>query len=361
MRLLLFLALLCASAAQALSAPRLLDLVLGQTDDEEEEEEEAPLKPKDQPPPKPGDKVAKPEEKPAPAAVPAAPQAPAGQQRLVSGAPLFNPNVAVHIVEKKIFSDNGKREVALYPLTIQANGKATQHIGTAATAVWHLHENFGFQVSGHYHWVTTESAFNQELIEKARREFQAATSLLLVWGVQGGVEVTPLYGKFAWYEDSLAHFSVVVNGGAGIGATRHQLKPAGDPTSEGGTGAATFGETGNKFLGSLGAGVRLQFGERFAFRAEIRDLVYTAKFDAVNGCDFGDLDAMDKAIRNGSSLDGVNVSPSCVALGKKVFAKVRDDGYKHTMDIPLAKNLVSTPSSDVLNNLGFYAGVSLLF
>src|SRR5690242_5694746 len=50
-------------------------------------------------------------------------------QELVSGAPLYNPNVAVHIVQRKPFADRGLRELVLYPAVPQANGKFTQHFG----------------------------------------------------------------------------------------------------------------------------------------------------------------------------------------------------------------------------------------
>lgn len=344
MRLPLCFALLFAFAAQAEVAPRLAwELLLGQSSDDDEEEEETPAKPAEKPKTPSQAPAAEPGPKPtqpptAAAAGAGALAAPSGeQQKLVSGAPLYNPNVAVHIVEKKGFADRGKKELILYPVAIQANGKATQHIGTAFSAVHHAHENFGFQLSGVYNWFTSESAFNGEMLDKIHREFQTATSLLLVWGVQGGVEVTPLYGKFAWYQESLAHFSVVVNGGAGVGSTRHLINP-------GKSGPATFGDTGLKFLGSLGAGFRLQFGQQFALRLELRDLVYTARVDAVNGCDFEDLNAMK------GNLEKANVRPGC-----------KKEKFKDTLDVNLAKNLVETPSSDVLNNLGVYAGAAFLF
>ena len=53
------------------------------------------------------------------------------EQELISGAPLYNPDVAVHTVQKKQFSDVGKHELALYPATLQANGKFTRHVGSA--------------------------------------------------------------------------------------------------------------------------------------------------------------------------------------------------------------------------------------
>ncbi|MFZ5468441.1 MAG: outer membrane beta-barrel domain-containing protein [Myxococcota bacterium] len=360
MKLILVIALLAspvAVAAPSLPPSALLtELVLAQgaasDEDEDEEEEESTSTGVVSPPP--GGAESKPTEaKPPEAVAPVAPAAPTETQKLVSGAPLFNPNVAVHIVEKKQFSDRNKREVVLYPAAAQVNGKFTQHYGTAATGVYHLHENFGFQVTGQYNWYASESAFNAELIEKVRQEAQAATSLLLVWGAQAGVEVTPLYAKFAYYEDRLAHFSLVINGGAGIGSTRHQLKPANQ------AGPATFGETGLKYMGSLGAGFRLQLGSRFALRLEVRDLVYTARVDSVNGCVREDLEAMDRVLRAGQSVRSASVSPACRV---DTFDGVDENtGQNRSNDVPLAFNLVRTPSSDVLNNVGFYAGFAFLF
>lgn len=287
----------------------------------------------------------------------AAPAAPATlpnprAQELVSGAPLYNPNVAVHIVEKKQFSDKGKHELVLYPAVAQINSKFTEHYGTALTYVYHLHENFGLTVSPQYHWYNSESGFNQELINKVREEAQAASSLLLNWGVIGGVEVTPLYGKFAWYQDSLAHYSLVVTGGAGYGSTRHQLKPANE------AGPATFGDTGNRFIGSVGGGFRVLLGNRFAIRLEVRDIVYTAAVQNVNGCNFGDLDAMDKALRAGRPVTSAVVTEAC-QVG--TFDGTNDAGQNRSTDVPLALSLVRDPTSDVLNLVSFYGGVSFIF
>lgn len=277
--------------------------------------------------------------------------APPVKQKLVSGAPLFNPSVAVHIVQKKETSDAAKYEAVLYPATAQVNGKFTQHFGTAASLIYHLHENFGLQLSGQYNWIAIESAFNQELIDKVRQEAQAASSLLMAWGVQGGVEVTPIYGKFAWYENNLFSFQVVINGGAGLASTRHQLKPLND------AGPATYGDTGMKFMGSLGAGFRLQFKERFAFRLEVRDLVYTARVDTVNGCDSVDLAAMDRATKLGN-LNSASVAPSCQV---ERFTANDASAQQRNADVTIAYNLVRNPSSDVLNNVGVYAGLAFLF
>lgn len=356
MRILMLLVLWTSSIAYAGVPSVLTSQVLSQAEDDEEgeEEEEDAAPPESTPSAESGVK----EEPSAPPAT-VEPSSQKNTQQLVSGAPLSNPNVAVHIVEKKDFAEKGKHEVVLFPAAAQINGKFTQHYGTAASYVYHLHENFAFQVTGQYNWYASESGFNGELQEKVRQEPPAATSYLLAWGAQGGLEVTPFYGKFSWYEGTLGRFAIVINGGLGVGATRHQLKPSSSVT-----GPATFGETGLKFLGSLGGGFRVTLNERFVLRLEVRDLVYTARTDSVNGCDSTDLDVMDRALRNGQPLirDGApNVGVSGRCRLERFNGVDSRTGYNRAGDVPLAKSLVDIPSSDVLNNVGFYAGLSYLF
>ncbi|TSC21500.1 outer membrane beta-barrel domain-containing protein [Corallococcus sp. Z5C101001] len=285
----------------------------------------------------------------------------AQQQRLVNGAPLYNPNVNVHIVQKKRFADEGKHELALYPAVVQVNGKFTNHVGTALHYVYHLQENFALQVGGQYNWYSDESNFNLELIDKVREQAQAASSLLLQWGAHAGVEVTPLYGKFAFFNNSLAQFSVVLSGGAGIGKTRHLIRPAVANEVDGTTYQvpARFGDTGNKFLGEVGGGFRVQFGKSYAIRLEVRDLIYTARVDKVDGCNLSDFEALEAARAANQPFDGLALSGSCkVAKFDGVDPKTKKN-YRE--DIILGRDLVAEPSSDVLNNVSFYAGFSVLF
>ncbi|MBS1152071.1 MAG: hypothetical protein H6Q89_3769 [Myxococcaceae bacterium] len=362
--MILFAALVWSTAAVALEAsePMPADAPIAQAPattppaDDDEEDPSPGAKPA------PTDSTKKPEEKkdaPAMGAVNTPPPpADAQSQKLVSGAPLYNPNVAVHIVEQKAFSDKGRHEIILFPFTqVQINGKFTQHFGVGGGYVFHLQENFGFQVSGYYNYYAEESGFNGELITKVRSEAQAATSLLNTWGALAGVEVTPIYGKFALFQDTLAHFSVVLNGGVGIGGTRHQLKP------NNAAGPATYGDTGLRFLGGLGGGFRLQLGKWVAVRLEVRDVVYTARVDNVNGCSSGELRAMDNELRNGGNLM-VNVSDGCnsESFGVDPATKKFRKSDPRTTSVPIAANLVKPPiSSDVLNNLGLYLGVSANF
>lgn len=272
------------------------------------------------------------------------------RQRLVSGAPLYNPNVAVHIVQKKQFVDGGKHELTLYPAVAQVNGKFTQHYGTALSYTYHLHENLGLQITPQYNWSASESAFNLELVNKVRQQGQPATTLLLNWVATGGVEVTPLYGKFAFYQGILGQFSLVLTGGAGIGQTQHMLKPP--------PNGVTYGDTGRRFVGQVGAGLRVQLGNRFTLRLEVRDLVYTARVDQVNGCNRTDLEAMFERYQGQLPLEGVDVSGSC---DLRAFQGTDDVVGDRIHNVPWARQLVLEPSSDVLNLVSFYTGFSVLF
>ena len=285
-------------------------------------------------------------------------------QRLVSGAPLYNPNVAVHVVQKKRFADAGKHELVLFPVVPQVNGKYTSHTGTALQYVYHLQENLALQVAGQYHWSTRESAFVEELRDKTASQGLAASSLLLRWGATAGVEVTPFYGKFAFYDGVLAQFSLVLNAGAGLGATRVLLRPDVAREVEGGGTVnvpARYADTGQRFLGTVGGGFRVQVGKRFALRLEARDLVYTARVDKVNGCNLDDLNQLAAANGTGEDFANLDLSGSC---DRGAFDGVQsgtgDPGKPLREDIPLAQDLIAEPSSDVLNVVGFYAGFSIL-
>jgi hypothetical protein len=93
--------------------------------------------------------------------------------------------------------------------------------------------------------------------------------------------------------------------------------------------------------------------------------VYTARVDSVNGCRGDDLKTLDAAIRTGRPLDSVPVAPGCqVSRFEGVETYGDEDASndrKRSDDLPLAYALVKTPTSDVLNNLGVYLGVSFTF
>jgi outer membrane beta-barrel protein len=217
-------------------------------------------------------------------------------------------------------------------------------------------------VAGQYHWRTSESAFVEELRDKTAAQGLAASSLLLEWGATAGVEVTPFYGKFAFYDGILAQFSLVLSGGAGVGSTRVLLRPDINQELAGGGTAlipARYSDTGQRFLGTVGGGFRVQLGKRFALRLEARDLIYTARVDRVGGCNLSDIDTLIEADQLGTPFEQAQVSGSC-DVGQ--FQETQPGTEKELReDLGLARGLIAEPSSDVLNVVGFYAGFSILF
>ena len=246
-------------------------------------------------------------------------------------------HLQLHTVQRKEVADGGRHEFVLYPLAAQMNTKFTTHLGVAGQYAYHVHENFAFQVQGEYFYVNEQTGFTDELINNGKQAPQAATALTLQWAATGGFEVTPIYGKFAFYEGFISHFGLVLSGGAGVAGTRIQIQ--GESSA---VGKATFGDTGQKFVGQVGAGFRVFLTEHLLMRIEVKDLVYTAKVDSINGCDATDLNQLknNQPAQNASCANGEFESDS---------------------DFPIAQRLVEEPSSDVLNNVGIYAGVAYAF
>jgi hypothetical protein len=122
---------------------------------------------------------------------------------------------------------------------------------------------------------------------------------------------------------------------------------------------ARFGDTGTRFLGSVGGGFRIQFGDSYAMRLEVRDLVYTARVDRVDGCNLADFEELEAARAGNQPFAELQLSGGCQF---QKFDGVDPETKKnYREDIILGRDLVAEPSSDVLNNLSFYAGFSILF
>jgi hypothetical protein len=122
---------------------------------------------------------------------------------------------------------------------------------------------------------------------------------------------------------------------------------------------ARFGDTGMKFLGSVGGGFRVQFGDSYAVRMEVRDLVYTARVDKVDGCSLADFEAMERARSAGEPFETQGLTSGCKYEKFDGVDPKTKKNYRE--DIILGRDLVAEPSSDVLNNVSFYAGFSILF
>jgi len=215
---------------------------------------------------------------------------------------------------------SGHFELSVSPVTAQVNGKFTQHFGTFAAFTWRLRDRFALQVLGGVNWFNEESSFNQELVDKFRVEAQFSSSLLWTWGLFGGTEVEPLVGELRMF-DQPARLGVVLSIGLGGGGTRHQLKQRSATP-------ATWADTGVRFMATAAGGLRLQLGNHFVARLEVRDVGYSAAVTTLNGCRVAD------------------VSTQC-----RVFAGP---------DAAIARNLLALSSSDTLHvvSVALAAGVA---
>jgi outer membrane beta-barrel protein len=317
--------------------------------DEEEEEEAAKKAAPATPAPKPAvaapavpaaPAAATPQAAPAAAAAkPAAPAAavaqPAGgdQGYLEGRAGSTSPNERISTIQKMGYSDAKKGEAIAYPLAFQLNSKFTQTFGFALAANYAIQENFALQLNFNYSYLAGNTAFGNSLIDQKVRA-QAADDLFLRGGLTAGFEVAPIYGKFTFYETNLIQFRFVVNAGAGVGKTEVQLT-AHEPI--------VYGDAGYRFLGNLGLGFRILLGDRVAIRLEVRDLIYTARVDHINGCTASDLNSPSPP----SSCNIAAFGPP----GETSTATAKNQ----------ANQLLTDNSSAVLNNLLLFTGVSYLF
>ncbi len=231
---------------------------------------------------------------------------------------------------------SGRFEVTLFPAVAQLNGKFTQHVGTFGAVTWHLRERFALQVLGGGNWLSVESGFNSELVEKFRVEAQAASSLLWTWGLFGGFEVEPVIADFS-FADQRVHFGVVLSAGVGAGGTRHQLKPQTDTPP-------TYGDTGVRFMGTTSFGLRLSLGNHFTARLEVRDVAYSSRLERINGCAGYDTTRFNFVRDPGWG----SYSAEC-------------RGFDTPGDASAASNLLRQPGSDILHNAGLYLGAGFVF
>ena len=253
-------------------------------------------------------------------------------------------DVKVHVLEERN-AKAGRFEVTLFPAAVQLNGRFTQHVGTFGAMTWHLQERFAVQILGGGNWHNAESAFNASLVENFRAEAQAAESLLWTWGVFGGVEVEPLVAKSAIGDGPVVHFGFVLSGGAGVGGTRHQLKPATDTP-------ASYGDTGARFMGTVAAGFRLSLGKHFTMRLEVRDVAYSSRIEQINGCSLADAEALDLLIRPILPPNAPAPSASCRGFGS---------GRESSELAPVAVSLMKGNDSSLLHNAGLYLGAGFVF
>ena len=244
------------------------------------------------------------------------------------------PRQAAHIIIARDERAEGRHEVSLSN-PLQANGKFTQHVGVSLDYLYHLREAFGFGFGGTFNYYAAQSQFTEDLIARAKQQPYTASALLLDWEGHVGIEVSPIYGKYALFDWRVVQFGFYFGAYGGLGHTKVQLRSA-DP----GTGRGrTFGDTGLRPVGLFSAGMRMFFGQHFAVRFELRDTIYSAEVNRINGCTRVDLQG------TGSGSAECNM----------------DAFFSREADGAIAADLLKEPSSDVLHNVAFVGALSVLF
>jgi outer membrane beta-barrel protein len=272
-------------------------------------------------------------------------------------------NEAVHVVELTPASPRkglGLEITLTNP--VQLNQKFTEHYGLALQAAWHFRENLAWTIlNANWFYRGVRTGFSQELTKKAHLQPETASSLTLHWGLDTGLDFAPIYGKFTFMDTGVVHFQIYGHGGIGIASTRVEIRDEGDDiagipwyTQLFGRYVSmgrTFGDTGLRPYGVLGAGVRVFLGNSWAVHLEMRDLVYSADVTTINGCTQADM----------AKLNTTAVTPGCRTDQPDPWLNKQADGA-------LAFDLLKPPddrsalfTSDVLNNVFFYGGASFLF
>jgi len=269
---------------------------------------------------------------------------------LVSGAAAAQPaapDVRVHVVEKRPFTEAQRWELSFFG-NAQVNPKFTQHAGMALELAYHLRENFAAQLGVLWFPYAVQSSLSEELLTRAGVAPDAAEAFLLRGAVLGGVELMPIYGKLDVFDGRILRLGVYLTAGLGAARTRLQLRPAADPNT-----GRTFGDTGYRPIASLGAGLRVFLGDRFTVRLELRDLAYSGYVSRVNGCNFADVSKIEAAEAAGGTASGLSGGCNERAFGAP--------GTAAQLNAGAARDLLKTPSADVINNIAFQGGVSWLF
>ncbi|MDF1563518.1 MAG: outer membrane beta-barrel domain-containing protein [Deltaproteobacteria bacterium] len=255
----------------------------------------------------------------------------------------ISPNEHIHVIQRKVDLLGGRLELTAYPATIQINSRWTQHVGFGAAAAYHFMDTFGLQLLGNFNsYLARETDLQAELRDKALLQPPSAPSILTRWYTVLAMEMSPIYGKIAYYKNAMLTFSLFLTGGLGVADTAVQLLLR-TPT-DGGREYKVAASAGLWPAGVVGGGFRVMLADHWALRLEIRDLVYSARITKLNGCTPDELSQLASAPTNLS--EGCRTGafdPNTISTDAKL-AEGRADG-----------------SSETVNQVSGYVGVSYFF
>jgi outer membrane beta-barrel protein len=255
----------------------------------------------------------------------------------------------IHVLEKRPFTEAGRWEVSFFGAA-QVNPKFTVHAGFSGELAYHIRENLAAQLGVTWFPIAQQSTLSEELLTKASEAPASAEAFLLQGDAVLGLELMPVYGKLNVFDGKILRLGMYFNAGLGLAKTRLQLRPSTDQIT-----GRTFGDTGFRPMASLGAGLRVFVSEQFTVRLELRDLAYSGYVSQVNGCSYNDVVKIEAAESQMPPARATGLSGGC---DESAFGSL---GTQAKLNASGAKDLLSKPSAEVINNIAFQGGVSWLF
>ncbi len=236
-------------------------------------------------------------------------------------------------------------ELAVAPVSAQVNGLFVEHLGTAGQVAVVVAPYFRVFVSGTWNWQAGESRLARELfrtgrVSPNRIDQNDSSGLFISMGLVGGTEFVLNSRRIQPFH--FPHrFELSMVGFAGALSTKAQLKPE-TARADGSLSPATFGDTGWRPTIGAGVGVRFEFFERFSIRVDLRESFFSSRVQTVNGCNVGDMRAIDNELRRGRPVTEAQLTPVCRV--NAFDGTDPDTGLKRSNDVPLSLGLLRNPS-----------------
>jgi outer membrane beta-barrel protein len=185
----------------------------------------------------------------------------------------------VYVVQPKPMQLSNRFELGVLGAYDLADRYITQ-AGISAQAVYHVSENFAVAVQGTYFFWQGDSSITQNLngLRDANNQpviTPNGANILFVapyaryfrkpWIVTSEIQWSPLFGKLSFHDFTFGLFQLYVTAGLGVSgvSVRDLLNNNVD---------VPLPSTIN-FATSIGAGVRMYFGEHFGLKIEVRDII----------------------------------------------------------------------------------------
>ncbi|MHB8873328.1 MAG: hypothetical protein ACYC8T_06545 [Myxococcaceae bacterium] len=200
---------------------------------------------------------------------------------------------------------NRLMEVRVNPLVAQLGTLQSEHYGSSLGVLVSPREGIAVGLTGRYFWVSREGF---DLSRYDRKEGGYSAAVLSTWAVLASSELTPVRGEFMALGAGPLELELALTAGLGVIGTRQQLKPASQQT-----GPATYGDTGLRFGGAVGAGLTATLWRGLALHVGFELLLYSSRTSEVNGCDGTDLDLMDRTQRGGVRSSSSRCGPGATS------------------------------------------------